>query len=195
MRNSVLTFQKMKSEGKKISMLTCYDYSTAKLMDGNIDAILVGDSLGNTMLGLGDTIPVTVDNMITYGASVVRGTETTMIVVDMPFMSYQVSMEQALENAGRVMKETHCQAIKLEGGARVCPQIKAMDTAVHQRIRRMPRTGQDRRRGEGTSGRCIRSSGSRRFLSRTGMHSCTSRSAYHEQAGHPDHRNRRRNRV
>ena len=129
MRNSVLTFQKMKSEGKKISMLTCYDYSTAKLMDGNIDAILVGDSLGNTMLGLGDTIPVTVDNMITYGASVVRGTETTMIVVDMPFMSYQVSMEQALENAGRVMKETHCQAIKLEGGARVCPQIKAMTEA------------------------------------------------------------------
>ena len=63
MRNSVLTFQKMKDEGKKISMLTCYDYSTAKLMDGNIDAILVGDSLGNTMLGLGDTIPVTVDNI------------------------------------------------------------------------------------------------------------------------------------
>ena len=126
MRNSVLTFKKMKEEGKKISMLTCYDYTTAKLMDGNIDAILVGDSLGNTMLGFGDTIPVTVDHMITYGASVVRGTETTMIVVDMPFMSYQVSMEQALENAGRVMKETHCQAIKLEGGARVCPQIKAM---------------------------------------------------------------------
>ena len=129
MRNSVLTFQKMKEEGKKISMLTCYDYTTAKLMDGNIDAILVGDSLGNNMLGLGDTIPVTVDNMITYGASVVRGTETTMIVVDMPFMSYQVSMEQALENAGRIMKETHCQAIKLEGGARVCPQIKAMTEA------------------------------------------------------------------
>ena len=129
MRNSVLTFKKMKDEGKKISMLTCYDYTTAKLMDGNIDAILVGDSLGNTMLGFGDTIPVTVDHMITYGASVVRGTETTMIVVDMPFMSYQVSMEQALENAGRIMKETHCQAVKLEGGARVCPQIKAMTEA------------------------------------------------------------------
>ena len=126
MRNSVLTFQKMKEEGKKISMLTCYDYTTAKLMDGKIDAILVGDSVGNTMLGFGDTIPVTVDHMITYGGSVVRGTETTMIVVDMPFMSYQVSMEQALENAGRIMKETHCQAIKLEGGARVCPQIRAM---------------------------------------------------------------------
>ena len=126
MRNSVLTFKKMKEEGKKISMLTCYDYTTAKLMDGNIDAILVGDSLGNTMLGLGDTIPVTVDDMITYGASVVRGTQTTMIVVDMPFMSYQASMEQALLNAGRIMKETHCQAIKLEGGARVCPQIRAM---------------------------------------------------------------------
>ena len=126
MRNSVLTFKKMKEEGKKISMLTCYDYTTAKLMDGKIDAILVGDSVGNTMLGFGDTIPVTVDHMITYGGSVVRGTETTMIVVDMPFMSYQVSMEQALENAGRIMKETHCQAIKLEGGARVCPQIRAM---------------------------------------------------------------------
>ena len=72
MRNSVLTFKKMKEEGKKISMLTCYDYTTSKLMDGNIDAILVGDSLGNTMMGFGDTIPVTVDHMITYGGSVVR---------------------------------------------------------------------------------------------------------------------------
>ena len=129
MRNSVLTFKKMKEEGKKISMLTCYDYSTAKLMDGNIDAILVGDSLGNTMMGFGDTIPVTVDHMITYGGSVVRGTETTMIVVDMPFMSYQTGVYDALTNAGRLMKEARANAVKLEGGVDVCPQIKAIVSA------------------------------------------------------------------
>lgn len=120
----------MKREGKKISMLTCYDYSTAKLEEAaGINAILVGDSLGNVMLGLPDTLSVTMEDMITYGRSVARACHDTMVVIDMPFMSYQVSVEQALTNAGRLMKEGRANAVKLEGGASVCKQIKAMTEA------------------------------------------------------------------
>lgn len=127
MKNTVATFQKMKEKGEKIAMLTAYDYSTAKLEEAaGLNGILVGDSLGNVMMGYENTIPVTVDNMITYGASVVRGTKDTMVVIDMPFMSYQVSVEQAVENAGRIMKETGCAAVKLEGGAAVAKQIRAI---------------------------------------------------------------------
>ncbi len=127
MKNTVLTFQKAKEQGEKLTMLTAYDYSTAKLMDeAGVNSILVGDSLGNVMLGYEDTIPVTMEDMIHHGAAVCRGAKNALVVVDMPFMSYQVSVEKAVENAGRLMKETHCQAVKLEGGASVCPQIKAM---------------------------------------------------------------------
>ena len=130
MKNTVTTFQKMKQNGEKISMLTCYDYSTAKLMEAaGINSILVGDSLGNVMLGYPDTISVTMEDMITYGAAVSRGTNDTMVVIDMPFMSYQVSIEQAVTNAGRLMKEGRANAVKLEGGAAVCPQIKAITDA------------------------------------------------------------------
>ncbi|MFC2662390.1 MAG: 3-methyl-2-oxobutanoate hydroxymethyltransferase [Eubacterium sp.] len=127
MKNTTATFQKMKENHEKISMLTCYDYSTAKLMEAaGINGILVGDSLGNVMQGYEDTLPVTMDESIIYGRSVARATHDTMVVMDMPFMSYQVSVEQALTNAGRLMKEAHGNAVKLEGGAAVCPQIKAM---------------------------------------------------------------------
>lgn len=129
MKNTVLTFRERKERGEKISMLTCYDYSTAKLMDGHIDAILVGDSLGNVMLGYENTLPVTVDHMITYGGAVARACRETMVVVDLPFMSYQISAEQALENAGRIVKETGCAAVKLEGGEAVLPQIRAITAA------------------------------------------------------------------
>lgn len=119
-----------KEEGRKISMLTAYDYSTAKLMDeAGIDAILVGDSLGNTMLGYEDTISVTMEDMIHHGAAVARGAKKTMVVVDMPFMSYQTSVYDALVNAGRLMKEGRAGAVKLEGGKSVCPQIKAITEA------------------------------------------------------------------
>lgn len=127
---TVKTFQEMKDRGEKIVMCTCYDYSTARLIEASgVDAVLVGDSLGNTMMGYDNTLPVTVDDMITYGGSVVRGMDKTMVVIDMPFMSYQISAEQALENAGRIMKEARPQAVKLEGGAAVCPQIKAITDA------------------------------------------------------------------
>ena len=130
MKNTAVTFQEMKANGEKISMLTCYDYSTAKLMEAaGINAVLVGDSLGNTMLGYPDTLSVTMEDMITYGGAVARGCKDTLVVLDMPFMSYQVSIEEALTNAGRLMKEGRGGAVKLEGGASVCPQIKAMTEA------------------------------------------------------------------
>ena len=117
----------MKAKGEKISRLTCYDYSTAKLMEAaGINGVLVGDSLGNTMLGYPDTLSVTMEDMLTYGRAVARGCSDTLVVIDMPFMSYQISVEQALTNAGRLMKEGRAGAVKLEGGATVCPQIKAM---------------------------------------------------------------------
>ena len=111
-------------------MLTCYDYSTAKLEEeAGINGILVGDSLGNVMLGLPDTISVTMEDMITFGRAVARACHDTMVVIDMPFMSYQVSAEQAVQNAGRLMKEGRANAVKLEGGAAVCPQIRAITNA------------------------------------------------------------------
>lgn len=130
MKNTVRTFAEMKERGEKISMLTCYDYSTAKLQEkAGINAILVGDSLGNVMLGLPDTLSVTMEDMITFGHAVARGCHDTMVVIDMPFMSYQVSIEQAVTNAGRLMKEGRGNAVKLEGGAAVCPQIRAITNA------------------------------------------------------------------
>ncbi len=127
MKNTVVTFQQMKEKGERISMLTAYDYSTAKLEDGaGINGILVGDSLGNVMLGYPDTISVTMEDMIHHGAAVSRGAENALVVIDMPFMSYQASVYDAVVNAGRLMKEGRGQAVKLEGGEEVCPQIKAI---------------------------------------------------------------------
>ena len=129
-KTTVLTFQQCKQTGKKISMLTAYDYSTAKLMDSaGIDAILVGESLGNVMLGYEDTISVTMEDMIHHGRAVARGAKNAMVVVDMPFMSYQTSVYDAVVNAGRLMKEARANAVKLEGGKEICPQIKAITDA------------------------------------------------------------------
>ena len=129
-KNTVATLAEMKARGEKISQLTCYDYTTARLIDeAGIDMILVGDSLGMTMQGYKDTLPVTLEEMIIYGRSVVRGCKRTFVVVDMPFMSYQISPAQALESAGRIMKETGASAVKLEGGKSVCEQIRAITEA------------------------------------------------------------------
>lgn len=130
MKNTVFTFREQKAKGEKISMLTAYDYSTAKLMDeAGINGILVGDSLGMVVLGYEDTLPVTMEDMIHHTAAVCRGAKNTLVVGDMPFMSYQVSVEEAVYNAGRLMKEGRCQAVKLEGGASVCPQIRTITNA------------------------------------------------------------------
>lgn len=113
--------------GAPLSMLTAYDYHTACTIDeAGIDMILVGDSLGNVMLGYENTLAVTVEDMIHHGKAVCRGTKNTFVVVDMPFMSYQTSVTDAVRNAGRIMKETNCQAVKLEGGAVYADRIKAI---------------------------------------------------------------------
>lgn len=110
-----------------ISMLTAYDYHTASVIDeAGIDMILVGDSLGNVILGYENTLAVTVDDMIHHGKAVCRGAKDAFVVIDMPFMSYQTSVYDALTNAGRIMKETNCQAVKMEGGAEYADRIKAI---------------------------------------------------------------------
>ncbi len=130
MKNTVQTFKEAKSNHTKLAMLTAYDYSTAKLQDeAGIHGILVGDSLGNVILGYEDTISVTMEDMIHHGAAVARGAKNALVVVDMPFMSYQTSVYDAVVNAGRLMKEGRANAVKLEGGGSVCPQIKAITDA------------------------------------------------------------------
>ncbi len=127
---TVSTLQTMKQKGEKISMITAYDYTTARLVDeAGIDSILVGDSLGNVMLGLGDTVSVTMEDMIHHGAAVARGTKRALVVMDMPFMSYQASVYDAVVNAGRLMKEARANAVKLEGGVEVADRIRAIVAA------------------------------------------------------------------
>lgn len=123
---NINTFYKNKGK-RKISILTAYDYSTAKLIDKcGIDALLVGDSLGMVCLGYKDTLSVTVDDMIHHAKAVVRGTEDAMVIVDMPFMSYEISVEDALRNGGRIIKESGADALKLEGGKDIIPQVEAL---------------------------------------------------------------------
>ena len=127
MKNTVTTLQKQKNEQDKITMLTCYDYSMAKLMDASgINVLLIGDSLGQVMLGYEDTLPVTMEDMIHHTAAVSRGAKDAFVLADMPFMSYQTSIYDAVANAGRLMKVGRANGVKLEGGAAVCPQIKAI---------------------------------------------------------------------
>ncbi len=130
MKNTVKTFQQMKDNGEKISMLTAYDYSTAKLEDAaGINGILVGDSVGNVALGYENTIKVTMEDMIHHGAAVARGAKDSLVVIDMPFMSYQTSVYDAVVNAGRLMKEGGAEAVKLEGGTEMVPVIEAITRA------------------------------------------------------------------
>lgn len=130
MKNTVVTLQNAKDNGKKITMLTAYDYSMAKLIDeAGINMILVGDSLGMVMLGYEDTLSVTMEDMIHHTRAVARGAKDAFVVADMPFMSYQTSVYDAVYNAGRLMKEGRAQAVKLEGGREVAEQIRAITKA------------------------------------------------------------------
>jgi len=118
---------KKAAEGKPITWLTCYDYPTAFFQDqAGIDMILVGDSLGMTMLGYDSTLPVTMDDMIRHTAAVRRGAPNAWVVGDMPYMTYQPSVETAIRNAGRFMAETGCDAIKLEGGTSMADRVKGI---------------------------------------------------------------------
>ena len=130
MKHTVKTVLQQKIEGDKITMLTAYDFSTAKLMDdAGIEMLLVGDSLGNTILGYPNTLSVTMEDMISHSAAVTRGVENALVVTDMPFMSYQTSVYDAVVNAGRLVKEGGAEAVKLEGGRTYCPHIKAITDA------------------------------------------------------------------
>lgn len=127
MKKTVATLLSQKQSGEKITMLTAYDYSVARMADEcGIDTILVGDSLGNVILGYENTLPVTMEDMLHHTKAVARGAKNAFIVADMPFMSYQASVYDAVVNAGRLIKEGGAHAVKLEGGAEVCEQIKAI---------------------------------------------------------------------
>lgn len=116
-RKTTADIKKMKTSGEKIAMLTAYDYAMASILDeSDIDILLVGDSLGNVMLGYDSTLPVTMEDMLHHTKAVARAVRRAMVVADMPFLSYQVSPEAALANAGRFLKEADAQAVKLEGG-------------------------------------------------------------------------------
>ncbi|GAB6086592.1 3-methyl-2-oxobutanoate hydroxymethyltransferase [Alkaliphilus crotonatoxidans] len=121
------SFNRCKREGRKISMLTAYDYSMAKLLDAaGVDCILVGDSLGMVMLGYENTLQVTMDDMVHHTKAVARGAKNAFIVADMPFLSYHMGPQEALKNAGRLIQEGCAQGVKLEGGAEVVDQVKAL---------------------------------------------------------------------
>ncbi|MDR2425839.1 MAG: 3-methyl-2-oxobutanoate hydroxymethyltransferase [Endomicrobium sp.] len=130
MKKTVAEIMKMKKDGQKITVLTCYDYVMAKLISSqNIDALLVGDSLGNVKLGYENTLPVTVDDMIYHTKSVKRGNAGALLITDMPFMSYEISVRDAVYNAAKIIKESGAQAVKIEGGTEIADKVKAISDA------------------------------------------------------------------
>ncbi len=126
-RLTTLALKEMKQKNEKIAMITAYDYPTAQLVDeAGAETILVGDSLGNVVLGYKDTLSVTLDDMIHHGSAAVRGSERALVIVDMPFLTYQVNAEDALRNAGRIIQQTGAQAVKVEGGLEIIDAVKSM---------------------------------------------------------------------
>ncbi|MEW6172400.1 MAG: 3-methyl-2-oxobutanoate hydroxymethyltransferase [Bacillota bacterium] len=126
-RVTTADLRRWKEEGRPITMLTAYDFPTARLVDeSGIDTILVGDSLGNVVLGYDSTLPVTMEEMLHHTKAVARGASRAMVIGDMPFMSYQVSVEEAVYNAGRFLKEAGAQAVKLEGGREWADTVRAI---------------------------------------------------------------------
>ena len=126
-KTTILDIYKKKAEKKKITMLTAYDYPTAQIVDqAGIDMVLVGDSLGNVVQGVANTLPVTMDEMIYHTKMVVRGTQSALVVGDMPFLSYQTHRAEAIRNAGRFLKEAGCEVVKLEGGSQMADTIRAI---------------------------------------------------------------------
>jgi 3-methyl-2-oxobutanoate hydroxymethyltransferase len=125
MRVTINQIKEMKQKGERITALTAYDYSTAKIIDEvGIPIILVGDTLGDVVLGYGSTIPVTMEDMLHHAKAVVRGAKKSMVIGDMPFMTYHISVEEALRNAARFIQEAGCQAVKLEGGVTVADKVR-----------------------------------------------------------------------
>jgi 3-methyl-2-oxobutanoate hydroxymethyltransferase len=124
---TVPDFLTWKSQHRRITVLTAYDYPTARLVDeAGVDCILVGDSLGTVIQGWETTLRVTLEQMIYHAEMVARGARHALVIADLPFLSYQVSPRQALRSAGRILKQTNCQAVKLEGGRKIAPTVKAL---------------------------------------------------------------------
>jgi len=124
---TILDFQRIKNEGEKITMLTAYDYPTARILDScGVDILLVGDSVGNVILGEANTLPVSIEDMIHHTKAVAKASVNSLVVIDMPFMSYQISLEDAKRNAGRMIKESGAEAVKLEGGVNMEDTIRAI---------------------------------------------------------------------
>lgn len=127
MRTTIQQVQEFKNRGERFSVLTAYEYATARIVDrAGIPLILVGDSLGNVVLGYDSTIPVTMDEMIHHTKAVVRGTEQALIIGDMPFMTYHITLEETLRNAVRFIQEAGTQAVKLEGGVTVADKVRKL---------------------------------------------------------------------
>ena len=125
MRRTIRGIKAMKRKGQKIAMVTAYDATSAAIVErAGVPVVLVGDSLGNAMLGHGDTLPVTMDEMVHHVKAVVRGTERAHVVADLPFMSYQASVEDAVRNSGRMLQEGGAQSVKLEGGEHVAGTVE-----------------------------------------------------------------------
>lgn len=130
MKNTVVTFVNSKKKEQKLSMLTAYDYTMAKIIDETeVNGILVGDSLGMVTLGYDSTLAVTVEDMIHHGRAVVRGVKNTLVVVDMPFMSYHNTLAEAVDNAGKIIKQTQAHAVKVEGGREILDKVKGIINA------------------------------------------------------------------
>lgn len=126
-KKTILDIQKMKADGEKIAMLTCYDYPTARIMDAcGVDVILIGDSAGVVVAGYENTLPVTMDEMLYHTRAVMRANPKALVVADMPFMSYQIDIADARRNAGRMLKEGGAAAVKIEGGVNIAPVIAAL---------------------------------------------------------------------
>src|SRR5690606_23930471 len=129
-RVTIADLKAMKARGERFAMLTAYDYATARLLDeAGIPALLVGDSFGMVVLGYDTTLPVTLDDMLRHVKAVVRGTKRALVVADMPFLTYQVSVEEALRSAGKLSQEGGAQAVKVEGGADVVPTVRRLTSA------------------------------------------------------------------
>ncbi len=141
---TILEVQAMKTRGEKIAVLTAYDYPLARILDlAGIDIILVGDSVGSVVAGYDNTLPVTMDEMVYHTRAAVRGSGRALVVADMPFLSYQIDLREARQNAGRLIKEGGAQAVKLEGGVNVAETISAivaMDVPVMGHIGLTPQS-------------------------------------------------------
>lgn len=130
MKNTILTFKEAKKNNEKLTLLTAYDYTTAKLIDSQgVNGILVGDSLATVMLGYENTLSVTMEDMIHHSKAVSRAVKNSLIITDMPFMSYHTSPYDAVKNAGRLVKEGFCNTVKLEGGSNIVEAIKGIVNA------------------------------------------------------------------